>query len=379
VDFGWTEEQERYRESVARFAERELAGDDREEGDGLSLDAWRRCAAFGIQGLPVPERYGGQGADPLTIVGALEALGHGCEDGGLLFSLGAHMWSCEMPVLLFGTEEQRRRYLPRLCDGSLIGVQAVTEPDSGSDAFSLSTTATPRAGGYVLEGAKSFVTNAPVAGLLVVFARLAGSRGMAGVTAFLVERDTPGLTVGPALRKMGLHGSPMAEVVLTGCEVPAEAVLGSPGAGVAVFSAAIDWERGMVLAPALGTMQRQVERCVRHARERRQFGQPIGRFQSVSSRIVDMTVRLETSRLLLYRLAWLRGRQRRTLHESALAKLYVSECLVQSSLDALQVHGGAGYLAGSGLEREVRDAIGSRIYSGTSEIQRTIVARALGL
>jgi hypothetical protein len=231
----------------------------------------------------------------------------------------------------------------------------------------------------VLTGSKTFVTNAPVADLFVVFARLARGGGIGGVTAFLVERETPGLTVGPPMRKMGLRTSPMAEVALAGCEVPAGAVLGAPGSGAAVFTTSIDWERSMLLAPALGTMQRQLEDSVRHARERRQFGQPIGKFQAVSGRIVDMAVRLETSRLLLYRLAWLRGQKKRPLFESALAKLHVSESLVQSSLDALQVHGGAGYLVESGLERDVRDAIGSRIYSGTSEIQRAIVARGLGL
>jgi alkylation response protein AidB-like acyl-CoA dehydrogenase len=381
VDFGWTEEQERYRESVIRFAERELAGDvgERDERHEFCHDAWRKCAAFGIQGLPVPERFGGQGADPLTVVAALEALGYACPDGGLLFSLGAHMWSCEMPILLFGTEEQRQRYLPSLCDGSMIGVQAMSEPDSGSDAFALAARAVPRGDGYALTGSKTFVTNATVAGLFVVFATVAAEESSGGVTAFLVERETPGLTVGPPLRKMGLRTSPMAEVVLADCVVPSTAMLGAVGSGAAVFTVAIDWERSMMLAPALGTMQRQLERCVRYARDRHQFGQPIGKFQSVSNRVVDMAVRLETSRLLLYRLAWLRGTKRRPLTESALAKLHVSECLVQSSLDALQVHGGLGYLAEGGLEREVRDAIGSRIYSGTSEIQRAIVARGLGL
>ena len=381
MDFGWTEEQERYRESVLRFAERELQSDvgERDEQCEFSRESWRRCAAFGIQGLPVPEAYGGQGADPLTMVVALEALGYACPDAGLLFSLGAQMWSCEIPILRFGTEAQRQRYLPGLCDGTLIGVQAMSEPDSGSDAFSLSATAVPSGDGYALTGSKTFITNAPVADLFVVFARLEGGDGIGGVTAFLVERGTPGLSVGPPMRKMGLRTSPMAEVALTGCVVPADALLGGPGSGAAVFTTSIDWERGMMLAPALGTMQRQLEACVRHARERRQFGQPIGKFQAVSSRIVDMAVRLETSRLLIYRLAWVRGEKRRPLFESALTKLHVSESLVQSSLDALQVHGGAGYLVETGLERDVRDAIGSRIYSGTSEIQRAIVARGLGL
>jgi alkylation response protein AidB-like acyl-CoA dehydrogenase len=381
MDFAWTEDQEAFRESVIRFAERSLNGDvvRRDAESEFPSEAWRRCAEFGIQGLPVPERHGGQGADPLTLALALEALGYACQDSGLLFSIGAQMWSCEIPILLFGTEEQRCRYLPRLCDGSLIGVQAMTEPGSGSDAYSMATTAVRRGDRYVLNGSKAFITNAPVAGVFVVFAATGQDRGLGAVSAFVVERDTPGLEVGPPNRKMGLRTSPMADLFLSDCEVPAEAMLGARGAGIAVFSASMDWERSFVLAPALGTMQRQVERCVRYARERSQFGQPIGKFQSVANRIVDMRVRLETSRLLVYRLAWLRSQKRRTSTEAAMVKLHVSEALVQSSLDALQVHGGAGYLVETEVERDVRDAVASRLYSGTSEIQRNIVARGMGL
>jgi alkylation response protein AidB-like acyl-CoA dehydrogenase len=345
----------------------------------FSPEAWKRCAAFGIQGLPLPEEFGGGDADAITIALAMEALGYGCTDNGLLFSLNAQMWSCEIPILRFGTEVQKARYLPALCDGSLIGVQGMTEPGSGSDAFSLTTSVARDGDGFILNGSKTFITNAPVAGVFVVFATTDPDLGFAGLSAFLVERDAPGLTVGPPFDKMGLRTSPMSELVFADCRLPGSAQLGKPGAGMAVFNASMDWERSFILASAVGTMQRLLERSITYARERKQFGQPIGRFQSVANKVVDMKLRLETARMMLYRLAWLRSTGRPTALESAMVKLYVSESFLQTALDALQVHGGAGYLTDTELERDVRDAIGGRIYSGTSEIQRTIVARRLGL
>jgi alkylation response protein AidB-like acyl-CoA dehydrogenase len=381
MDFQLTPEQEQLRAEIVSFARNELNEDlvQRDADSDFSPEAWKKCAAFGIQGLPVPEPYGGGGADPLTIIVALEALGYGCRDNGLLFSLGAQMWSCEIPLVRFGTEDQKQRYLPGLCEGSVVGVQCMTEPDSGSDAFSLRTTAARRNGTYVLNGTKTFITNAPIADVFVVFARTEPEQGFAGISAFLVDRDTPGLTVGRPFHKMGLRTSPMSEVALAGCEVPADSLLGRPGAGMAIFNSSMDWERSYILASAVGSMERQLERSIEYAKERKQFGQAIGRFQAVSHRIVEMKLRLETARLLLYRLGWLKGQGKSTTLESAMVKLHVSESFVRSSQDALQIHGGYGYMTEMELEREVRDAIGSRIYSGTSDIQRNIAARYLGL
>lgn len=381
MDFEWSSEQRQYRDRVITWARRELNDHvlRRDAEQEFSHDGWGRCAEFGIQGLPVPREYGGQGADALTIAFGLEALGYACRDNGLLFSLNAQMWSCEMPIVTFGTEKQKERYLPGLCDGSLIGVQGITEEGSGSDALSLATVAERRGDRYVLNGSKTFVANAPMADVFVIFASLDRDRGFAGISAFLVDRDAPGLTVGSPFAKMGLRTSPASELTFADVEVPADALLGLPGGGMAVFNAAMEWERSLILASALGTMQHLLDRCVDHARNRRQFGQPIGRFQSVANRIVDMKVRLETSRLLVYQVAWLKGNGRSAGLESAMAKLHVSECYLQSSLDAVQIHGGSGYLSESELEREVRDAVGSRIYSGTSEMQRNIIARRLRL
>jgi alkylation response protein AidB-like acyl-CoA dehydrogenase len=381
VDFGWTEEQERLRDDIVAFARRELNHDvARRDAEGaFAPDAWLACARFGIQGLPVPAEYGGRGLDPLTLVLALEALGYGCTDNGLLFALGAQMWSVEMPLVRFGSEDQKRRYLPGLCDGSLTGVHAMSEPGSGSDAFSLTTTAEKHGAGYVLTGHKTYITNAPEADLVLVFATEAPGSGFAGVSAFLVDREAPGLAVGQPFPKMGLRTVQMSEVTFDGCEVPATSMLGKPGGGLAIFNHSMDWERSYILAGAVGTMQRQLEACLAYARARRQFGQPIGQFQAVSHRVVDMALRLRTARLLLYELGWLRSQGRRTTMDSALAKLCVSESFLQSSLDALFVHGAAGYLADREFERDVRDAVAGCIYSGTSDIQRNIVASRLGL
>jgi alkylation response protein AidB-like acyl-CoA dehydrogenase len=381
LDFDWTDDQREYREVLVRFAETELATGiaERDRAGEFSRESWQKCAEFGIQGLAVPERYGGTGADTLTLILAMESLGYGSPDNGLLFALNAQLWACQHPIARFGTEGQRQRYLPRLADGSLIAAHAMTEPGSGSDAFALSTVAERRGNSYVLSGVKTFVTSAPFADLFLVFATLDRSRGFAGLCAFLIDRGTPGVVVGKPIEKMGLRSAPMSEIFLDGCELPETCLLGKAGGGMAVFSSSMERERGLILANVVGRMERLLERSVEHARDRRQFGSPIGSFQAVAHRIVDMKLRLETCRLLLYRLGWAMDSGASTALDSALVKLHLSESYLATALDALQVFGGYGYTTEYELEREVRDAVGSRLYSGTSEIQRNLAARHLGL
>jgi alkylation response protein AidB-like acyl-CoA dehydrogenase len=381
MDFDLTDDQRVLRDEVISFARAELNDDvgARDKQASFAAEEWQKCAEFGIQGLPVPARYGGGDADPLTIMLAMEALGYGCKDNGLIFSLNAQMWACEVPILLFGTEKQKQKYLPAMCGGSLVAAHAMSEPGSGSDAFGLSTTAKPSGDRWVLNGSKTFVTNAPIAEVFVVFATADRTKGFAGLCAFVIERDTPGLSVGHPLEKMGLRTSPIGELFLENCEVPLENLLGKPGAGMPIFNSSMEWERSCILASTVGTMQRQLERCIEYAREREQFGQSIGTFQAVSHKIVDMKLRVETARCLLYRLGWLMSQRKATPLDSALVKLYLSESSVSTGLDAIQVHGGYGYMVEYELERELRDAIGSRIYSGTSEIQRNVAAAFLGI
>ncbi|KZM74140.1 acyl-CoA dehydrogenase family protein [Nocardia terpenica] len=375
MDFGFTDEQLEFRDSVRRFAVGELECDGEE---GFSHDLWRRCAKFGIQGLAVPEEYGGSAADPVTVALAMEALGYGCRHGSLPFSLGAQMWACQHPLVRFGTAQQKHRYLRALCDGTMIGAHAMSEPDSGSDAFALGTTATPEAGGWRLDGTKTFVTNADVADVFIVFART-GSGSIGGISAFLVPRDTAGLAVGPPMNKLGLHASSLAQLSLDGCRVGEDHLLGRPGAGMAIFSAAMEWERSLILAPAVGTLERQLERCLDHVRTREQFGRPIGAFQAVSHRIVGMKRRLEAARLSLYRAAWDLTAERPSGMSGALAKLAIGDALVESGLDAVHLHGGYGYLEDLEFAGQLRDAVASRIYSGTSELLSDLVARKLGI
>jgi hypothetical protein len=232
---------------------------------------------------------------------------------------------------------------------------------------------------YVLNGTKTFVTNAPVADLFVAYATVNPALGAMGITGFIIERDTPGLAIPKKLEKMGLRTSPMAEVVFEDCRVPVSQRLGREGRGVTVFESSMEWERGCILASCLGVMRRQLQECIAHARSRKQFGQAIGKFQSVANRLVDMRVRLDTCRPLVYRIGALKDAQQDASTEAAVAKLYVSECFVKSCLDAVQIFGGYGYMTEQQVERDLRDAVGSTLYSGTSEIQRNIVARGLGL
>jgi hypothetical protein len=381
MDFSWSEEQLAFKKAVIEFATKRLNGAmiERDREGRFERGLWEACAAFGIQGLPFPETYGGGNADILTTMLTMEGLGYGCHDNGLIFGINAQMWSVQMPIHSFGTEEQKRKYLPGLCNGSLIGAHGMSEPDSGSDAFSLRTRAERRGDGYVLNGAKTFVTNAPMCDLVVVFATVNPARRMLGVTGFIVDRDTPGLSISPHIDKMGLRTSPMAEVVLEDCYVPEANRLGKEGTGSRIFSDSMEWERACILGSHLGAMERQLERCVQHARDRRQFGQPIGQFQSVANRLVDMKVRLDTARLLLYRVAWLKKAGQSAVMEAALAKLYLSECFVQSGLDAIRTMGGYGFTTEYEVERDLRDAVGGTLYSGTSDIQRNIIARLMGL
>ncbi len=381
MDFSLTPEQTEFYRSVVQFAQRELGGDmqARERAGEFFRAGWDKCAEFGIQALPVPEAHGGLGKDIVTSMLAMRALGYGCADSGLLFTLNSHMWTCEIPLIEFGSDEQKQRYLPKMAAGEVIGGHAMTEPEAGSDAYSLLTTATKDGDDYILSGTKTFISNAPIADLLLVFATTNKARGWAGITGFLVERGTPGLEVSKPLAKMGLKTSPTGEVVLDDVRVPASAMLGKPGQGTAIFNAEMEWERSCLFATHLGAMERQLETCVQYAKDRKQFGEPIGKFQAVSHKLADMKVRIELGELILHKVAWLKASGKRAHLESSIAKLFVSEAYVQSSLDAIQVHGGYGFMTEFEVERDLRDAIGGKLYSGTSEIQRNIIARLLGL
>ncbi|CAG0934522.1 L-prolyl-PCP dehydrogenase [Planctomycetaceae bacterium] len=380
MDFTISAEQGELRRRILEFAREHLH--DRAASPvpdtTFPRDHWRHCASLGILGLPFPEVYGGGGRDALTTVMALEALGQGCADNGLIFAIGAQMWSVQMPILRFGSEEQKHRYLPALCCGDLVGAHAMSEAQSGSDAFSISTSARRIGQGYRLNGTKVFVSQAPVADVFVVFARTGSDPGPMALSAFLVDRSTPGLVVGPPTPKLGLRTSPMASLTFDDCVIPESSRLNLEGRGAQIFRDSIEWERSCILAGAVGAMDRLLNDATKYARERHQFGRAIAAFGAIAHRLIDMKIHLEQARLALYRAAWEKehGSDGTTL--GAIAKLVVSEAYRRCAILAMEIRGGYGYTTDD-VEREVRDALGSTIYSGTSDIQRLVIGRSLGL
>jgi alkylation response protein AidB-like acyl-CoA dehydrogenase len=288
--------------------------------------------------------------------------------------------SCVVPIMKFGSDAQKEKYLPGLCSGALIGVHAMTEPNSGSDAFALRTKAERDGDGYRISGTKTFISNGPVADVVIVFAMTDPAKGYhGGVTGFLVERDSPGYAAGKPFEKMGLRTSPIGELVFDRMYVSPESILGGIGAGSNIFNASMDWERICLFASHVGAMERLLERSIAYARTRSQFGQTIGKFQAVAHPIVDMKVKLEAARLLTYRSAWRLDHARNASLDASMTKLFVSESLVAAALATVHVHGGYGFMVETEVERALRDAVGATIYSGTSEMQRNIIARWLGL
>ncbi len=381
MDFSLTQEQMELRARTVRFARtlgEKAAEHDRDET--FDADGWRACAEFGVLGWPVPEEYGGAGLDPLTTVIGCEALGYGCPDNGLVFVIDNHLWACVIYLLKHGTPEQKSRFLPGLADGSVIGAHALTEPDTGSDVLSLTTSATRRGDDYVLNGTKIFISNGPCADLYVVFARTGDQEApQHGISAFLVPRDTPGLEVRRSIGKAGLRGTPMGELAFDECVVPAANMLGKEGRGYHVFTSTIEYERGFMAASQIGRWQRVLETCVEYVGRREQFGRPIGTFQAVSHRLADMRMNLEMARLMLYKVGWLKTQGRLALLESAMLKLFASEGLLEGALSAVRVHGARGYVTDLPIERELRDAVGGVVYGGTSDIQRNVIASLIGV
>ncbi|NEP57543.1 MAG: acyl-CoA dehydrogenase [Symploca sp. SIO2G7] len=381
MDFAWNRQQIEFKKKVIRFAQQSLKSDliQQDKEEIFNRDAWQKCCEFGIQGWPIPGRYGGQELDILTIACALQGLGYGCKDNGLIFAMNAHIWAGEMPLLTFGSEAQKEKYLPLLCREGWIASHAASEPQAGSDIYSLKTTAQKDGDKYILNGHKHYVTNGTIADLFIIFATVDPALGKEGLTAFMIEKDTPGLIVQKTTSTMGVRTAQVAEAKLENCEVSVANRLGEEGAGLAIFNHSMEWERGFILASAVGTMERLLEQSIRYARTHKQFGQAIGKFQLVANKLVDIKLRLESAKAHLYKVAWMKENRKMALMEASIANLYISEAWVQSALEAIEIHGAHGYLTNTELERELRDAIGSKFYSGTSEIQRVVIAKFLGL
>ncbi|MEM7272484.1 MAG: acyl-CoA dehydrogenase family protein [Actinomycetota bacterium] len=355
---------------------------DRDRDCQFWADGWQRAAAHGITGLLVDPAYGGAGLDVVSALLWFEGLGYGCRDAGLVFGLSTQVWTMQPVLERFGNEEQKRRYLPGLCSGDLRASFCITETDSGSDTFAMTTRfetlETADGPRYRLSGQKAYITMAPEADVFIVFATSDPALGQWGISVFVIDADTPGLSVGPNRPKMGLRTTPFADVTFDGCEVGPEAVLGAVGAGASIFSTAMEAERAFVLAPQIGAMERQLDTAVAFSRSRSQFGQPIGEFQAVSHRLAEMKLRHDNARLQLYRAAILDAQGRPSMEAAALAKIQASEAALASSIDALLNHGAQGYVTEFGVEQDLRNVAGGIVYGGTSDVQRNIVARMLG-
>jgi alkylation response protein AidB-like acyl-CoA dehydrogenase len=378
VDFAWSAAQEEMFEAALAVA-RGRAARNGTPPTRFDRATWDAYAEFGLTGLCVPSEYGGLGLDLLTTARVLEAFGQGSPDMGVLFSASAHLFACCVPIAESGSEELKRAYLPDLASGRAIAANAITESEAGSDVLACATSATRDGDVYRLSGSKSYVTNGPVADVLLVYACTQPGGGYFGLSAFLVERDSPGLAIGEPFAKVGLSSSPIASIYLDDCAVPADRMLGGEGQGAMIFQKSMEVERAALVAAYLGSMRRQLDEAIAFAQERRQFGKPISKNQAVSHRIANMKLRLEQARWLVYHACWKLARPGDSSIDASLAKLAVSEAAVQSSLDAIQIHGGLGVMSETGVDRDLRDALPSTIFSGTSELQREIVASRLRL
>lgn len=368
-------QQERY--ARMRTAARELSPGS--STAGFHGDIWKKLAGLGLLGAAVPEEHGGAGFGALDTALLYEGASEGGADTGLLFAAAAHLFACVRPVLEFALPETRKELLPALCSGELTAGNAMTEPEAGSDISRLATRATKVDGGYLLDGTKSFVSNGPVADLYVTYATTDPDGGYFGSTAFAVDRDSPGLVAGEPMEKSGLTACQAGEVRFTRCFVPDDRVLGSPGQGQLVFQTSMQWERSCLFAIYLGQQELLIRRCVQHVRERRQFGKRLADLQPVADRLADMRLRLESGRLLLYRACAAIDDGQDPALWVAMAKLAVSEAAVATSLDAARIFGGRAFLTEYGIEEHVRNAAPATTFSGTSDIQRQLIAREMGL
>jgi isovaleryl-CoA dehydrogenase len=377
VDFALTPEEKDLAEAARRFARKELAPVatrmDRE--DYFPRDLFQKLGADGFLGVTVPEAAGGLGLGYVAQAAVLEEIAR--VSPAFALSVGAHSNLCADSLARNGTEAQRDRFVPPLVRGERIGALALTEPDAGSDAVSLRTTAVRQGNGYRLTGSKQFITNGPVADTLLVYAKTAPEKGAHGISAFVVSKETSGFSVSRSLDKMGMRGSPTGELAFQNCEIPADQLVGKENGGVEVMMSGLNVERAVLAAIPVGIMAECLDLSVQYAREREQFGQKIGRFQLIQEKLANMDVQLEASRLLLYRALASVQHDKRTARPSAAALTYASEASTRVALDAIQVFGGYGYMRDYPLERLARDAKLLEIGAGTSEIRRLLVAREL--
>jgi len=374
MDFKLTEEQELIRKNMREFAEKYVdpIAVEIDENSRHPEELFQKLAENDWMGMPIPVEYGGAGTDYLTHIVAVEELARSCASTG--FTVSIHVGIIEMLILLFGTEDQKKKYLTPLAKGQNLGALALTEPGAGTDVMAATTTAVRDGNDFIINGTKTFTTNGPTAGTYLVFAWTDKAAGRKGMSAFIVTKGTPGMKAGEHFKKMGLRSSQTSEMVFKDCRVPQENLLGKEGNGMAIAMNGFDHGRIGIAGQCLGIMQAALDESVRYAKQRVQFGQPIAKQEAISWMIANMATDLSAARFLTYHAAWLKDQKQPFSKEASMAKLFAAEKAMEHTIKAVQIQGGYGYCKGAKVERLMRDAKVTEIYEGTSEAQRLVIS-----
>ncbi|MFZ7101052.1 MAG: acyl-CoA dehydrogenase [Peptococcaceae bacterium] len=374
MNFQLTEEQELIKQMAREFAETEVKpiAAEIDKNHRFPVETMEKLKDLSLMGVVIPEEYGGSGADAVSYMIVIEELSRACASTGII--VATHTSLCCYPILEFGTEEQKQKYLIPLASGEKLGAFALTEPGAGTDAASQQTVAVPDGDDYVLNGSKCFITNGGYADVFIVMAMTDKSKGTKGISAFIVEKDFPGFSVGQTEDKLGIKGSSTTEIIFQDCKVPKANLLGQEGQGFKIAMKSLDVGRIGVGAQALGIAQACLDEAVKYAKDRQQFGKPIASFQAIQWMLADMATKVQCARHLIYHAAWLKENKLPFAAEAAMAKLYASETAMEASIKAIQIHGGHGYTTNYPVERFMRDAKITEIYEGTSEVMRMVIA-----
>lgn len=377
MDFSISKKEILFRQMLREFTEKEVRpiAAEVDELERFPLETVEKMADLGIMGIPIPVEYGGSGADSSLYAIAVEELSRACATTGVIVS--AHTSLCAAPIYEFGTFEQRDKYLPNLASGKHLGAFGLTEPNAGTDAAAQQTTAVLDGDNYILNGTKIFITNAAYADLFIVFAMTDRSKGTRGITAFIVEKDLPGFSIGKQEKKLGIRGSSTCELIFENCIVPKENMLGRENRGFGIAMKTLDGGRIGIAAQALGIAQGAMDETVKYVKERKQFGRAIGQFQNTQFQLADLQTKIEASRLFIRSAAYKKDNKMPFTVDAAYAKLFAAETAMEVTNKAIQFHGGYGYTREYPIERMMRDAKITEIYEGTSEVQRMVIAANL--
>ncbi len=377
MNFSLTKQQLLFQQMIREFAEKEVKplAAEVDEQERFPMETVEKMAKIGIMGIPIPTQYGGAGGSNLLYSIAVEELSAACATTGVIVS--AHTSLCAAPILEHGTEAQKQKYLPKLASGEWIGAFGLTEPNAGTDASAQQTTAVLDGDNYVINGSKIFITNAIYAHVYVIFAMTDKSLGVKGITAFIVEKGTPGFSIGKKEKKMGIRGSATCELIFENCIIPKENLLGKVSGGFGIAMKTLDGGRVGIASQALGIAQGAMDETVKYIKERKQFGKPISAFQNTAFQMADLETRVEAARLLVRSAAFKKDSGAPYSVDAAMAKLYAAETAMEVTNKAIQFHGGYGYTREYPVERMMRDAKITEIYEGTSEVQRMVISASL--